>query len=56
MTEADHQKRVVVVGAGFGGLNAARRLSGQGFDLIKRASPNVIHNPKQSAIVRTGKI
>jgi NADH dehydrogenase len=34
MTEADHQKRVVVVGAGFGGLNAARRLSGHGFDVL----------------------
>jgi NADH dehydrogenase len=34
MTVTDHHKRVVVVGAGFGGLNAAKRLSGRGFDVL----------------------
>jgi len=32
--ETEHQKRVLVVGAGFGGLNAAKRLSGRGFDIL----------------------
>lgn len=34
MGETEHQKRVVVVGAGFGGLNAAKRLCGHGFDIL----------------------
>ncbi|MFL5802435.1 MAG: NAD(P)/FAD-dependent oxidoreductase [Roseiflexaceae bacterium] len=34
MGETAHHKRVVVVGAGFGGLNAAKRLSGHGFDIL----------------------
>jgi NADH dehydrogenase len=32
--ESEHQKRVVVVGAGFGGLNAAKRLCGHGFEVL----------------------
>jgi len=32
--ETEHHKRVVVVGAGFGGLNAAKRLSGHGLDIL----------------------
>jgi NADH:ubiquinone reductase (H+-translocating) len=34
MDMTNHQKRVVVVGAGFGGLNAAKRLSGHGLDVL----------------------
>jgi len=34
MTEPERQKRVVIIGAGFGGLNAAKRLSGHGFDVL----------------------
>ena len=34
MTVTHHQKRVVVVGAGFGGLNAVKRLSGHGLDVL----------------------
>jgi NADH dehydrogenase FAD-containing subunit len=34
MAMTNHQKRVVVVGAGFGGLNAAKRLSGHGLDVL----------------------
>jgi NADH dehydrogenase len=32
--ETAHHKRVVVVGAGFGGLNAAKRLSGHDLDIL----------------------
>jgi len=32
--ETAHHKRVVVVGAGFGGLNAAKRLSGHGLNIL----------------------
>ena len=34
MGETAHHKRVVVVGAGFGGLNAAKRLSGHGLNIL----------------------
>ena len=34
MGETEHHKRVVVVGAGFGGLNAAKRLYGHGLDIL----------------------
>jgi NADH:quinone reductase (non-electrogenic) len=34
MAMTNHQKRVVVVGAGFGGLNAAKRLCGHGLDIL----------------------
>ena len=34
MGETEHHKRVVVVGAGFGGLSAAKRLSGHSLDIL----------------------